>query len=466
METDNIIIQTDFYKDTHWAMMLAGTTRVYSYMSSRVGATHPWVSWFGMQYYLEKYLAGVRVTREMLQEAQELHFAMAMKPNFNYAMWQRIIQVHGGRLPLRICAWDEGSRIPTGFPAFTVVNTDPECQALTNHVEPLLAKIWYPTTVATISGATVEMLKGYIQRTGGPDGAWLYQLHDFGYRGVSSEESARIGGGAHLIHSQGTDTKVALPWLNRYYGASYSGLAGSVAASEHSIMTAGGGPQMEKVIAQQIIKSHPGQIVSLVADSYNYYEFVDAMIDLKSFIDKHQVKLVIRPDSVTPKHQTPSQLMLWTMERLKAKMPTTKTSTGHHVTPYGVLWGDGIDPQGIEDIQKVITQAGFAAQNTVFGMGGGLLQKVNRDTERFAVKSSAQERDGKWHDVVKNPLDQSKKSLGGRMQVVDIVGQLQIVPESQWEGKHTACRMQPVFENGVILRKQTFDNIRAKARAY
>lgn len=462
---DNFIIQTDFYKDGHWAMEKQGTEHVSSYMAPRVGATHDWTTMFGLQYYLEKYLAGVRITHDSIGEAYDLHKAMAMQENFNWKMWERILSVHGGLLPLRILAWDEGCRVPVGFPAFTIINTDPRCAALTNHVESLLAKIWYPMTVATVSGHVVASCKKFVQQTGGPEGAWLYMLHDFGYRGVSSEESARIGGAAHLIHSQGTDTKVALPWLRKYYGAGYQGLGGSVAASEHSIMTQGG-PQEEVAIALNIVKNHPNQIVSLVADSYNYYDFVDAMISHQAYVDEHGVRLVIRPDSTTPNHKTPASLVLWTLQRMKAKMPTTTTQTGHVVTHYGCLWGDGIGPDGVENILGNATLDGFAAHNLVFGMGGGLLQKVHRDTERFAVKASAQCVDGKWGNLVKDPLDQSKKSLSGRMQVVDICGYPQIVPENQWEAHHSSVRLHPVFENGVILRKQTFADIRAKARSY
>ena len=199
-----------------------------------------------------------------------------------------------------------------GYPTFTVVNTDPRCEALTNHVEPLLCKVWYPMTVATISGYVIEELLTLVRASGGPDAMARYMLHDFGYRGASSEETARIGGMAHLVHGQGTDTMQAMKQAAHYYGASLQDLAFSVVASEHSIMTAGG-PQEEVAIARHIIETHPDQTISLVADSYDYYAFVDAMIDLKPVVDEHRVKLVIRPDSVTPQHPDAKDLVLWTL---------------------------------------------------------------------------------------------------------------------------------------------------------
>lgn len=460
----NPILQTDAYKCGHWNMVLKGTTRFYSYLSSRIGAKHPFATWYGLQYYLKEYLEGSRITREDIEEANDVCGHVFERPNFNKPMWEHILHTYGGRLPLRICAWDEGEKVPTGFPMFTVVNTDPLCASMTNHFEPLLAKVWYPTTVATVSGHVISRLGGSVRKTGGPEGFERYMLHDFGYRGVSSEESAKIGGSAHLVHSNGTDTLQALPFARDYYGASLKGLGASVAASEHSIMTAGG-PQREIEIAKIIIKNHPGQIVSLVADSYNYYEFVDAMIAEKAFVDQHKVRLVLRPDSITPVHKTPAEVVLWTLERYKERLGTTQTSMGYHVTPYGCLWGDGIGPDGIDEIDHAVVSRGFAAHNMVYGMGGGLLQRVDRDTERFAIKCSAQERDGQWHDIKKNPLDQSKASLSGRMQVVTLNGHDQIYPGDQWLAEHPQARLKPVFENGVILRQHTFDQIRSRARA-
>jgi nicotinamide phosphoribosyltransferase len=239
----------------------------------------------------------------------------------------------------------------------------------------------------------------------------------------------------------------------------------SVVASEHSIMTAGG-PQEEVAIARHIVETHPDQTISLVADSYDYYAFVDAMIDLKPVVDQHRVKLVIPPDSVTPQHPDPKDLVLWTLNRYVARMPCTTTPTGHRETPYSVLWSDGLVPDKIIEIASLVVGNGFAAHTTAYGMGGGLLQKVDRDTEPFVIKSSAQERDGQCVNVQKNPLDKSKASLAGRLQVVNLTGHDEIVPEEQWANpEDPRVRLKPVFENGVILRQHTFEQVRARARA-
>ena len=95
-------------------------------------------------------------------------------------------------------------------------------------------------------------------------------------------------------------------------------------------------------------------------------------------------------------------------------------------------------------------------------MGGGLLQKINRDTQRFAFKCSArQTSDEVWHDVAKRPLDTSKTSKAGRLKLV--VGgdnAYHTVPEFG-AGKNLLI---PVFEDGRLLNEFTFDQIRANSQ--
>jgi hypothetical protein len=137
---------------------------------------------------------------------------------------------------------------------------------------------------------------------------------------------------------------------------------------------------------------------------------------------------VIRPDSPTPQHPDPADLINWTL------INTPET--------VNVLWGDGLTPEQIKDI--VLRVDAVDRKRLVFGMGGGLLQKVNRDTLRFVIKCSAVERDGQWQNVQKNPLDQTKKSKAGR-----------VTPD-------TGC---VVFENGVICQQETFEKIRQRAES-
>ena len=453
---DNLIFQSDSYKWTHPGMMPADVRREYDYLESRSGDGHPKTLWFGLQYCLKRYLEGVRVTDADIAEAQTVdgwHFA---QPQLNVDGWRRIVRNHGGRIPVLIRAAPEGLVIDRSNALMTIESTDPELPWIAGFIESLLLKVWYPTSVATRSWYARLMLERAVLDTS--DGDARFMLHDFGYRGATSEEAAAIGGAAHLLNFSGTDTLPAMRLLQEYYGAT-TGMAYSVAASQHSVMTSGGA-QAEHEIARHIISSHPNQIVSLVADSYDYYAFVDAMIAAHDLVRSNGVRLVIRPDSITPQHRDPESVVVWTLNRLHERLGSTTNGKGFRVVPYGVLWGDGIDAAGIARIVAAATSAGYAVSNLVFGMGGGLLQKdITRDTYRFAIKCSARDVGHGWEDVQKRPLDESKRSKAGRFSLVRLS-----------DGRYATERwgsandlLEPVFENGVILKEDTFDTIRTRA---
>lgn len=240
MIQDNLILQTDSYKLGHWRQYPKDTESVYSYFESRNGATYPYTLFFGLRYILGK-MSGPVVTRQKIEEAavlSEHHFG---NPDlFNRAGWEHILNEHGGYLPLRIKAVAEGTKVPTGNVMMTVENTDPECFWLTNAVESMLTHLWYPSTVATRSSHTLEMIGEFLRETGGDQAGLPFMLHDFGYRGVTSDEAAAIGGAAHLLCSNGTDTLPGMLFAVNEYGADLETVGFSVPATEHSVMTARG----------------------------------------------------------------------------------------------------------------------------------------------------------------------------------------------------------------------------------
>ena len=211
----------------------------------------------------------------------------------------------------------------------------------------------------------------------------------------------------------------------------------------------------------------------LVADSYNYYKMVDMLIREELLIKGQKVKLVIRPDSVTPDHPTPESLVVWTLERVWAK---TKGASKQGVDGkeykmlpdhYRVLWGDGIDFAGIQKIVNAAMEAGFAPQNLVFGMGGGLLQKVNRDTCRFAIKCSAAKEFGveHWKPVQKNPLGGNKSSKAGRLTLISTRHGLltTIDTDTTPVTSDDTDLLTTVFEHGRTLNTTTLADIRRRA---
>lgn len=460
----NPILATDSYKLTHWRQYPPDTEVVYSYFEARRGATYSKTLFFGLQHILKEKLVGAVVTEADVRAAGKLaYYHFGANDIFNHMGWLHVVDEHGGKLPLSIKAVPEGTVVPVDNVLMTVENTCCKCFWLTNFVESLLTHVWYPSTVATLSHSVKRTMKRFLDMTSDNPDAINFMLHDFGYRGASSHEGAAIGGAGHLVNFLGTDTLPAMQLLVDSYGADVASLAFSVPATEHSVMTARGKSGEYRVL-DQLIQNYPAGILSVVADSYDIYAFTNEVIRRKAQIVARDGRFVLRPDSITTEHDTPAKLSVELVGLLGRGFGWTSNSKGYKVLhdKVRVLWGDGIDPEGIEEILTMLERAGYSAENMVFGMGGGLLQKVNRDTQRFAFKSSAQKRNGEWTDVQKNPLDPSKKSKAGRLKLVRTT-----LAHSGWrtvrEDAPGVDQLVEVFRDGALLVDQTFSDIRERA---
>jgi nicotinamide phosphoribosyltransferase len=341
-----------------------------------------------------------------------------------------------------------------------------------------------------------------------------FMLHDFGARGVSSNESSMLAGMAHIVNFLGTDTVMGLVGALAHYSKEFDTFlaktpdnptramvemldwmeannipvpAYSVEASEHSTMTIKGKEGEFDQIKALIEKAKEGRIVSIVSDSYNYFHNVmDVYGDaLKKDIleaGKAGGRVVIRPDSGDA-----VEVITRTLDILAQKFADecTINSKGKLVLPncLRVLQGDGIDLDSLHNILKAVENrpikikkngveveaSGYSVENLVFGMGGGLEQKVTRDDLNFAQKASAARIKGVWHDVFKDPVTADpqfvKKSKKGRLSTV-------------WDGVAFATkrtvelltgekdRMEVVYKNGKIMKHQTFDDIRRRAEYF
>jgi nicotinamide phosphoribosyltransferase len=461
----NIILATDSYKLTHWNQYPEGTQGVYSYLEARHGAQYPATVFFGLQPLLQELEANPIEYADMIEASSLAKAHFGSEDVFNHAGWERIRTVHGGRLPVRIKAVPEGSVVPVGNALMTVESTDEQLPWLTNALESFLLHVWYPTTVATRSYFTKQMLKRKLMQSADPESmaALSFMLHDFGYRGATGHESAALGGAGHLVNFLGTDTLPAIQLIHDSYGAAYSDIAYSVPATEHSVMT-GLGPAGEMKIVADLIEKHPTGILSVVADSYDIYRFVSTLgTDLRSAVMQRDGKFVVRPDSVTEQHPTPGLLCVNLLDRLWASFGGKFNGKGYKVLdPHvGLLWGDGIEQDGIEDILEDIMAAGYSAENMVFGMGGGLLQKLNRDTQRFAFKCAAQKRNGVWVPVNKGTY--GKTSKAGRMKLIwdHTDAEVETVAEDAVPDRRDL--LGTVFEDGHVTKTQRFADIRANA---
>lgn len=455
----NIITLTDSYKFSHAAQYPKGTNKVYSYFESRVGAKFPETVFFGLQYFLKEYLEGVVVTKEGIDQAQALVDAHIGPGLFNRAGWEHILEKHGGHLPVRIKAVPEGTVVPTSNVLMTVENTDPACFWLTNYLETLLVQVWYSCTVASQSRMMKRVILNYLEETGDPS-LIDFKLHDFGFRGVSSVESAGLGGAAHLVNFKGTDTVAGLELVRDYYGGGIAGF--SIPASEHSTITSWG-EEGEVDAMRNMLETYPKGLVACVSDSWDIEKAARDIWGraLKDAVLAREGTLVVRPDSGDPIAVVPTVLQI-----LFDKFGGEINKKGYKVLNPKVrmIQGDGIDFESMPDILEAVKNAGFSADNLAFGSGGGLLQKLNRDTQRFAFKCAQIEIGGKARDVFKRPAtDPTKNSKKGRLKLVtDEYDNLLTVPDNL-PNKGCADLLQTVFENGTVLRTQEFDDVRARA---
>ena len=466
MNFNNLVLMTDSYKHSHPFQYPLEANYLHFYLESR-GAGKDlgnYTKFFGLQYYIKEYLSKP-ITQSMVDEAEALlkqHGLPFYKKGF-----EKIVAKYDGYLPVRIRAVKEGSLIPLHNVLMTIESTDEELFWLPGMLETLLLKVWYPTTVASIGHTIKETIKDYLEQTADSLDKLGFMLHDFGYRGVSSEESAGIGGAAHLTNFLGTDTLAAIRFCKKYYNEEMAGF--SIPASEHSTMTSWGeGTQCEKKAFENMIEQFGDQSVlyACVSDSWDFKQAIQTWISLKDKVKAKKANLVIRPDSGDAVEN-----ILYALDKLSKSYGFTTNYKGYKVLDgVALIQGDGVNIESIKTILQAIKDNGFSAENIAFGMGGALLQgnfesSVNRDSFKFAIKCSSIKRGNKFHDVFKDPItDHGKKSKKGRL---DLIKNSQskyetIQLDSSYAlGKyHSQSELQTYYENGRVMFEQSLSEIR------
>lgn len=457
---DNPLLHTDSYKTSHAQQYPPGTTKLFSYIESRGGVFDRTV-FFGLQATIADYV-DVTITKEHVEQAADLYQRHGVP--FPKADWSYLVAEKGGRLPLKIRAVPEGSVVPTHNALVTIESTDDRLPWVVSWLETALMRgVWYGTTVATKSWHAKKAILDALRKSSDDAAGQIpFKLHDFGARGAASGDAAALGGAAHLVNFLGTDTVEALALCADLYGEPMAGF--SIPAAEHSTITSWGRDREVDAYANMLKQfAKPGAIVACVSDSYDLWNAVDVLWgqQLRQAVIDSGATVVIRPDSGVPQEIVPEVL-----KRLDAKFGHTVNGKGFRVLKnVRVIQGDGITGvDAIERILKVVLEAGYSADNLAFGMGGGLLQKHDRDTQKFAQKCSAALINGQWVDVYKDPItDPGKTSKKGRLDLVRVDGQYQTVqigaaPAPRWDSV-----MHTVFDEGQVTQRDTLAAIRERA---
>lgn len=486
----NSLISTDAYKITHWLQRPEGVKKFLSYGEARFGGQHSEICFFGMQYIIKEYFMRVP-TIEDLNEAEEDSMSCFGFKYFPRHIWEKVINL--GYFPLRIRAVKEGTVLATSNACFTIEATEDWFADMVSHFEDWLMWNWYSTAVATRSYNIKKNILPAFKAS--CDAPFLdFAVNDFGYRGGVFNEGASIGGAAHLVFFNGTDNMAARKLIRDYYGV--AGVGQSVWATEHSVATVWGPGEGEyEYIKAQLNRADPNAPVSIVIDSYDADNFMKKVVsreDVKSLIIARPGRTIFRPDS-----NDPLTNVCRYSELLGNTFGYTINNLGYKVLNHnvGLIQGDGMNERSIPEIYNEYIKTGWAAENFVTGSGGGLLvEGLTRDTDRWAVKvchveiekiaeedmssqggPSIGEKFNASINVSKTPKsDLTKSSKAGKLILVKSQGGNQKPKYSTYSSQNTDPNMfgsyvnelDLVFENGKLMRDQTFTEIREIANSF
>lgn len=473
---NNLLLMTDVYKLGHMEMYKPGTTKVYSYLCARSTKKYEEALFFGLQPYLKLLENGV--SSEDAEEFFE-YFEMILGKAPSADIKSKISGlVELGYIPLEIKAVPEGTVLANKNILASITNTHPDFHWVVGFFESLLLKVWNTTTVATGSFQYKKLVTKMARETSDSEFLVPFLIHDFGYRGVSSEGTAELSGAAHLVNFCGSDTITAIKFMKENYAA--TGLIGaSVPASEHSIHCSFGPTLKNEIeyITRQMELSPTG-IMSVVSDAYDYWRMLTVSIPaVKDLILAREGKYVVRPDSGDPMKilcgdpsaPVGSPEFLGTFRILDSEFGSTINSKGYkELNPkIGVIYGDGMYYARFEAILIKLKEMGYASTNLVAGIGGLLLQQHNRDDMGFAIKATFAVINGQEIELFKDPAtDPGKRSHKGLMVLLKKSdGTYETVdgvcPEVEKTGE-----LAQVFYNGKVTKSYTLEEIRATVDSF
>lgn len=520
----------DGYKVDHRRQYPEGTEVIFSNYTARKTRRDytDHVVFFGLQYFIKQYLMEEWQKNFFDKNIEDVVQPFARRINNyigpNEVGDQHIRDLHAlGYLPLIILALPEGTRHKLKIPSSAVYDTDGRFGWLTNYIETIFSTtVWGPCTSATTAHEYKRILVKYAMETVGNTDFVQWQGHDFSFRGMFGLEAACMSGAAHLISFTGTDTIPAIDFLEQYYNADCEKelIGQSVAATEHSVMCAGGMEDEVGTYRRLINEIYPKGFVSIVSDTWDYWNVIcNTSRILKDDIMKRNGKVVFRPDTGDPvkvvvgydfveipddyfeenktefiledsvevvKYQgkyfphengvvyTKKELseaeVKGSIECLWEIFGGTVTEKGYKMldSHVGLIYGDSITIERAKAICEGLKQKGFASTNIVFGIGSYTYQYVTRDTDGYAIKATYAKINGVEKEIFKAPKtdDGTKKSAKGLVAVFkDEKGEFYLKDQATWDEVHN-CEFIKVYEDGKLLKDWTLAEVRANLNKY
>lgn len=483
LKPDNLILLSDGYKYSHHKFYGSSMTKMISYVESR-GGKFSETLFYGLQYFLKRYLEGIAIIPEEVDEAYETLGTklgiFGRDDVFDRSKFDYIIEKHGGKLPIAIKAVPEGTVVGTKNVLMIIESLDENCAWLTNFLESILLQIWYPITVGTLSREVKKIITKAFLKSTNYRGETLetmvsFVLNDFGFRGVSSVQSAAIGGSAHLVNFAGSDTVIASHLIREYYNTNM--IAGkTIPATEHSILTLRG-EEGEYEMMKRTLLAHPNNMVACVSDSFNIFRACSEYWggeELREMILSRPATapLVIRPDSG---HVT--RTLIEVFKILFEKFGYSVNEKGYKVLPpqVRVIQGDGINFESIGEIYRILDENKISPENLALGMGGKLLQAgIDRDTQNFATKACSAIVDGMQREIVKSPTEMDAEGNLHKSFKTSKKGNMKLVRNDDGKTFRTVLQSDPdfdlvkdelieVYRMGEVLVEHTFEDIKQRA---
>jgi nicotinamide phosphoribosyltransferase len=498
----NPLLLTDGYKTGHHQQYPEGTTLVYSNFTPRSLKHAPKhcneIVSFGQQMVMK--IIHESFEKEFFHQPKELvcgemkrELSMYLNTDYDVSHFEALWDLQ--YLPIKVKAIKEGTVVPVKVPVLTIYNTIPEFYWITNYLETIISNLlWKPITSATIAHNYRKVLTSWQEKTDAERGWFIdWQGHDFSMRGLDSIDATISSGIGHLTSFSGSDSLPAIYGARKYYGETEF-VAGSVNATEHSVMCAGG-KEDEIDTFRRLLDTYPTGILSIVSDTWDLWKVcTEHVVTLKEEIMNRDGKLVIRPDSGDPVDilcgfpKNEEGLLYNSEENIKngasyylAPMNTpeekgviellwdvfggTINEQGYKVldSHIGAIYGDSITIDRADEICARLEAKGFASTNVVLGIGSFTYQYNTRDTFGFAMKATYVEVNGEAREIFKDPItdDGTKKSATGLLSVHNHDGEYVLIDHCTWDGE-SVSELKPIYEDGVFYNQTTLTEIKGR----
>ena len=392
----NPLLLTDGYKTGHHQQYPKGTTLVYSNFTPRSNKYAPngcdQVVSFGQQMVVQQIHEAfqneffIKPKDEVCGEMKR-ELSMYLGTDYDVSHFEALHDL--GYLPIHVKAIEEGTLVPIKVPVLTIYNTHPDFYWVTNYLETIISNLlWKPMTSATIAHTYRKVLTKWQEKTDAERGWFIdWQGHDFSMRGMDSVEATISSGLGHLTSFSGTDSLPTIYGARKYYGEG-GFVGGSVNATEHSVMCAGGEDD-EIGTFRRLIETYPTGILSIVSDTWDLWKVcTEHIVTLKEEILARDGKLVIRPDSGDPvdilcglantnrpaasnSHDNANAAYKGVIELLWDVFGGTVNEQGYKVldSHIGAIYGDSITIDRADEICRRVEAKGFASTNVVLGIG-------------------------------------------------------------------------------------------------